>query len=487
MLATDFPWATKPFDHQRDIWEKTHQLEGWAIHAEQGTGKAKIGIDTAAALALDNQIHRVLIVAPSEVHRNWVTDELPVHMTSAVPYKAVAYDSKKADSKQLQEDLRALGKFDGLQILTMTYDGVKTKKGAPLAEAFLKKAKGMMILDESQRIKALKAEQSKVCRYLGKLAKFRRAMTGTPMCKDPRDYFNPIGYCDPSFWERHGYRTMTAFTQEFAVLGTAPWAKGPVPVRWRQLDHLYEILKEISVRVLKKDVLDLPDKLYTKLGFDLSPAQRRVYEQLKNEFLVELEGGITITAPMAAVRITRLAQVACNYLPTGEGEETREYQQIDPDDNPRLRLLLDRLEDTPHQAIVWHRFREDGRLIAEACKKAELTCARYDGTVSLDDRQRARAMFKAGDVQFLIANPATISTGITLNEAKSVFYYSMAYNYEQRVQSEDRCHRIGQKDNVLYTDFVGRRTVDEMIVKNLLGKDHMAGIVNGDGLRSWLT
>jgi SNF2 family DNA or RNA helicase len=343
----------------------------------------------------------------------------------------------------------------------------------------------MMVLDESQRIKALRAEQSKTCRYLGKLAKYRRAMTGTPMCVDPRDFYNPIGFCDPTFWGRHGYRTMTAFTQEFAVLASRPWAKGPVPVAWRQLDHLHEILKEISVRVLKKDVLDLPPKLYSKLGFDLSPAQRRIYNQLKDEFAAELDNGVVITAPMAAVRITRLAQVACNYLPVGEGED-QEYQQIDPDDNPRLRLLMERLEDTPHQAIVWHRFREDGRLIAEACKKAEMTYARYDGTVSLDDRQRAKERFKAGDVQFLIANPATISTGVTLNEAKSAFIYSQNYNYEQRRQFEDRNHRIGQANSVLYTDFVGRRTVDELVLKNLLGKDSMASVINGDGLREWL-
>jgi SNF2 family DNA or RNA helicase len=272
---------------------------------------------------------------------------------------------------------------------------------------------------------------------------------------------------------------------EFAVMGKKPWSKGPVPVAWRQLDHLHAILKEVSVRVLKKDVLDLPEKLYSKLGFDLSPAQRRIYDQLRLEFRTELESGLEITAPMAAVRITRLAQVACNYLPTGEGEV---YEQIDPKNNPRLDLLGERLESTGNlQAIVWHRFREDGRLIAERIREQGMTCARWDGTVSTDDRQKAKAAFKGGDVQFLVANPATISTGVTLNEAKSVFVYSCAYDLEKRLQSEDRCHRIGQKDSILYTDFVGRRTVDELVIKNLVGKHNTACIVNGDDFSAWIS
>lgn len=482
MLPADFPYATPPFAHQRSILESTCDLVAWAIHGEPGTGKSKVLIDTMAHLFLRGKIRRVLIVAPSEVHRNWVTDELPVHMPRSVPYRAFAYDSRTAGTKYAQDGLLALAKFDGLQVLCITYDGVKTRAGEPLCERFLKTQPALMILDESHRIKSIKAEQSKTCRYLGKLAKYRRTATGTPLCRDPRDYFNQIAFLDPEFWEREGYRTMTLFTQEFAILGTKPWSKGPVPVGWRQLDHLHDILKKISTRVLKKDVLDLPEKLYSKLSFDLTPKVRQVYNQLRDEFRVELDGGLEITAPMAAVRITRLAQVAAGYLPTGEGEV---YQQID-EHNPRLDLLVERLGDRTNQSIVWHRFREDGRLIAEALKAAKITFVRYDGTVTLDDRQLAKDAFRAGDAQVFVANPAAISMGVTLNEATSVDYYSLAYDYEKRVQSEDRCHRIGQKNNVLYTDFMARKTVDEMVVKNLVGKDRMAAVVNGDSLREWL-
>ena len=76
--------------------------------------------------------------------------------------------------------------------------------------------------------------------------------------------------------------------------------------------------------------------------------------------------------------------------------------------------------------------------------------------------------------------------GLTLTVANTVIYYSNSYDLEKRLQSEDRAHRIGQKHNVTYIDFMIPETVDERIVKALRNKIDIASSVMGEEAKEWL-
>ena len=71
---------------------------------------------------------------------------------------------------------------------------------------------------------------------------------------------------------------------------------------------------------------------------------------------------------------------------------------------------------------------------------------------------------KGHDLTYLVANPKTGGYGITLTASHTVVYFSNNYDLEIRLQSEDRVHRIGQKNKVTYVDFVCKGTVDEKIL-----------------------
>ena len=91
------------------------------------------------------------------------------------------------------------------------------------------------------------------------------------------------------------------------------------------------------------------------------------------------------------------------------------------------------------------------------------------------------------DLTYLIANPKTGGYGITLTASHTVVYFSNNYDLEIRLQSEDRAHRIGQKNKVTYVDFVCQGTVDEKILTALKNKVDIASQVMGDELKSWIT
>ena len=260
-----------------------------------------------------------------------------------------------------------------------------------------------------------------------------------------------------------------------------------VIVGFRELDKLKEMIAPVSTRLTKADSgVDLPPKLYSRLLFDLPVDQRRAYDQLRKEYMIELESGTLITAPLALVRVLRLQQIACGYLPNPDDPENPKLFYNDDGKNARLQLLLERLEDTPHQAIIWARFTHD---VDSICRTlGPPSCTRYDGLVSQKDRDAGIDRFKAGKVKFCVAKQASMGMGLSLPMAKSVFYYSNDFSYINRLQSEDRAHRLvgGGMAAVCYYDLVAARTVDEKILRSLQDCQDVANKVTGDRYRQWL-
>ena len=112
----------------------------------------------------------------------------------------------------------------------------------------------------------------------------------------------------------------------------------------------------------------------------------------------------------------------------------------------------------------------------------------YYGAINADQRQENIKKFQDSNskVRFFIGNPQTGGYGITLTEAKAVIYYSNSYDLEKRLQSEDRAHRIGQKNKVTYIDMMADDTVDEKIVESLRNKVNIATEIMGEDLREWI-
>ena len=140
------------------------------------------------------------------------------------------------------------------------------------------------------------------------------------------------------------------------------------------------------------------------------------------------------------------------------------------------------------KVIIWSRFRYDIRKISVVleAKYGPNSVVTYFGDTSDEDRQKAVKNFQFGNARFFVANPQTAGYGLTLTAATNVVYYANDFNLETRVQSEDRCHRIGQKNSVTYVDFVCKGTVDVHIVKALRSKIDLSAKTLGEEARKWL-
>src|SRR4029077_17766598 len=198
----------------------------------------------------------------------------------------------------------------------------------------------------------------------------------------------------------------------------------------------------------------------------------------------ELDNGTLITAPLAMVRILRLQQVASGYLPNPDDPEG-EPILVPRGENPRLAAFSDWLEDIgTQQAIVWCRFTRDVDLITSVLGPPR--CVRYDGKVNEKDRIKAIDLFMSGKRQICVAKAASMGIGLTLVNSSISFYYTNTFSLFERLQSEDRQHRIRQHNPVTYIDLIADESVDEKILRSLRENNEMAQKVVGDEFRSWL-
>jgi SNF2 family DNA or RNA helicase len=487
---------TKSYEHQKALLHNTMDLASYALFWEMGVAKTKPVIDTIGHLFESGEINGALVVAPKAVAPNWTNDEIPDHFgVEPDRYRVFLWNTDKANGKGYQEKLAEFLATppDKLAILVMSYDAIMTErkkntargllKGKEAAKKLLVGRRCMFVLDESARIKGPNTKRTKRVMSAGKYAPFRRIMTGTPVPNSPFDVYTQLKFLDPDVWKRMGCGTFAAFKAMFGV-----WIEHERKdssqrfqqlVDYQNLAILNKVVDRMGERLLKDDVLDLPPKLYDKRTFDMTPEQKRIYGELKREFIIWLDNGDMITAPLAITRMLRLQQVTSGYCPTDDGGVLR----ITP--NARLTCLMDLLEDVPHQAIVWAKFQDDIDQISEAI--GHDNCVVYDGRVSQVDREVRRAAFKAGEVQYFVANPAAAGEGLTLHMAKTVVYYNSTYKLGDRLQSEDRAHRAGMDDRpVQYIDIIARGTIDAAILRALRTKVDLAAQVTGDRIRQWI-
>lgn len=541
-VSAAYPFVHPCFDHQSQEWNEHRADASRAVFWEQGTGKTKLVVDNAGWLYSTGCIDGLLILAPDGVHRNWTVDEIPEHLPKELleKTKLFAYTTSKSGSKRHQRELEATINHRGFAVLAMSYDAFMTPRGKQAAWDFLCKRKAKYVLDEpSGAVKNPKTDRTKSVVKSGQYAWFRRILDGTPITNSPFDIYAPVQFLDGEFWKRHGFNSFLAFKNHFGVwrkrLNSFTGREFHQLVGYRRLDELQEIIKPISTRVLKKDVLDLPEKLYTKWYVELNSEQERVYKDLVNQYYASLPQRVpcvacgasgqqvdpetgnlfpceicygtgemydSVTAELTITRLLRLQQVVCGYVPTDYGDEP---VALLGDVNPRLQAAVEFVDSCKHKGIIWARFQMDVDLLADRLRKEGFRVATYDGRTSDDHRDQAKWRFQgrkpvmergkrvaweeipeSEQIDWFIGNPAAAATGLTLTAAESVLYYSNTFKLRERLQSEDRAHRIGQRKNVNYCDIITPGTIDEKLVRALRNKLDVASKILGDDIKEWI-
>ena len=493
-------FKTTPYKHQLDCLNRHGRKEAFALLAEMGTGKSWIVINNMADLWASADLDAAIVFAPNGVHSNWTRLELPKHMPDWTHYISAAWSS--SPTKQEKQELDHL--FDPppdgkrrLKILTMNWEALQTKKGLGFAKKFaLLHGRVMIVCDESDAVKNPKAARTKALMSLKPYTKWRRIMSGTPINNAPFDAFSQFTFLDEHIL---GTTSFYAFKAEYAEMlqegnpllariKAKTGGRGTPQVvakgaggrpKYKNLDKLSALIAPYSFRVLKSECLDLPQKIYKTAVFRLTKEQIDVYKKAEDECRLVFQNEETPFNKLVAV--TKLSQITSGYFMHPNSEEPVRIEG----DNPKLDLLQQRVKaavDSGEKVIVWARYRVEIRDIVERLKIEGLDVVEYHGGTSKEQRVEAIERFENGSAQVFVGNQQAGGTGITLVAASVVIYFSNNFSLRDRLQSEDRAHRIGQKKNVVYINLVAKGTIDESVVRALLSKKNVADEIIDKGM-----
>ena len=184
----NYPYRNKPFAHQQAYLERFWRKPLAALFADMGTGKSYMLINNLAMLYDNGEVNAAVIVAPKGVYRNWIDIEIPKHMPEHVVYRAALWtpSPRKAEKAALDAIFEIT---EDLKILVMNVEAFSTEKGRLFAQRFVLSHTVLMAIDESTTIKTHTAARTKNILKVGRLARFRRIMTGSPVTKTPMDLF----------------------------------------------------------------------------------------------------------------------------------------------------------------------------------------------------------------------------------------------------------------------------------------------------------
>lgn len=431
-----------------------------------GCGKTLTALAVMGAGYLQNKISKVLVVAPTSVCAVWEKD--------TKQFLDVKYDMAMLLGTKTQrlKALADLKKSDGLQIAVINYESVwRDEIFAELKDFGF----DMCIADESQRIKTYNSRQSKGMHALGDIIPYKIILSGTPVSNSAIDLYSQYRFCDSEVFGKNFF----AFRNKYAVMGG--FQKHQI-VAYKNLDDLIRREYSIAYRVTKQDALDLPEQMFLTREVHLESYAKAMYDRLKRDAFLELQGEAQVTAPTVLTKLLRLQQFTGGFL-RADGAETDTRVSLAKAD-----ALKDILEDyvlgESKKLVVFVRFRAEIDLIEDILKKMNIGYQSLYGDVPLTARGDMVADFQTNPkTKVFVAQIDTAGLGITLTAADTCVYYSLNYNYASYEQSLSRIHRIGQKNACTYIHLVAKGTVDELVLEALNKKQDLAQSIVDDWKR----
>lgn len=446
---------TKPFPHQVEAIEYISNRVNVPLLDEQGLGKTKIVVEALCNNMEQGIIDGALIICKKHLIENW-KDEIETH--SHLKYIVLR---GSANEKGL--------KFMGYShFYIINYESVIGE--VERLKMFLKIRKMAIVLDESHKIKNPDAKTTKATLELKDLAKKRIIITGTPIANKPLDLWTQFYFLDNGNLLGNNYK-------EFEKTYSINLKGDNFPEQKDRFNYLREIILSNSIRRLKKDVLELPEKIYIEKYVQLERQQKKIYDQLRKELFIEITNidgeKIIDKSDELLKKLLRLAQIASNpFLIDKAYNET-------PAKFPLLDTLIESILEQKEKVIVWSCFVDNIRILYKCYKKFG-SLILY-GDIPIEKRNEIVKQFRNNDdFMILIANPAAAREGLTLTSANNAIYLDRNFNLVDYLQSQDRIHRISQTKECRIYKLIAKNTIDEYIDEIIYKKHKLAEYVQGD-------
>jgi hypothetical protein len=490
------------YNHQQEAVTRLGRNNNFALIMEQGTGKSRPVIEDWLNRIVIEKAQDLVVIAPKGCYMNWIgTEDDPGELDKWMPPEARAEITAvpwiSGGTKAQRYALDKLLHVKGPRFLAMNVEALNREGAA--REYLLKFTDGRLVIgcvDESTTIAREEAARTKfILNTLAHRFVARRILTGLVAPEGPLGLYTQYAFLD---WRIIGQRSFWAFKNRFAVtqqMDFRPLAKrikdlevkrkhrlATVVVEFRNLPELHERIMKNSYRVTKEEVLDLPPKIFKFWDVDLTDEQASAYTQMKEVAAARLMNGEYSTASMKLDQLGKMQHILCGHVRAESGE------LADIPEN-RTGAVVEILREHSGKAIIWAPYPQALRKIRIKLQEefGPDSTVSFWGETTLDERLEARDRIQTDDAcRFIVSNQSVGKFGNTWTACNLVIYYANSFDLEDRLQSEDRAHRIGQTKFVTYIDLRATGTLDDHLIKTLRKKLNVVSTLQGDGFKEWL-
>lgn len=488
-------------NYQLECYDMSKDMFYFGFLVDMGLGKSKLFTDTMCYLRKRDKIDGALIVAPKGCYHNWAANtedkpekwdeelwpELTKHMWKSVQAESYVHVWNTGKPAKRNEMMKKIilpevktGKF---HILVMNTEAFSTDRGTAFASIFLRNHPRAIIgVDEASMMRHTTSARTKNLISLGKLAAYRRILTGTLVANSPLDVFGPMKFLSSSIFGDNFF----TFRARYAIL-KEQFLKNrsfKVVVGFQRMEEMKSRMAPFIYRKTQEDVEDLPPKIYMRREVPLTPEQKKAYLAMKNQAVHELTAENSVTATVVIAKIMKMRQILCGHVIDDQGV-------CHPIAENRTAEVIACLREISGKAVIWSPFLYNvEKMCAELEKEFGPGCyVKYIGATK-HRKEAVDSFLTDPKINFFVATEQTGKFGLSLPGVKYVFFIANDPDLEIRLQAEGRNSGINRGvkgESTVYTDFVSPGTLDVKQVNALRKKKGLADIVNGDTWRAFLT
>ena len=435
----------EPHEYQKYAAAYIEEHPVAAVLLDMGLGKTSITLTALNDLLFDSfEIHKAIVIAPLRVARDtWPAEiEKWEHLSSLKYSIAVGTEAERLAALKRQADIYIINR-ENVQWLV-------EESGVPFDF-------DMVVIDE---LSSFKNHQSKRFRALMKMRPGVErivGLTGTPSSNGLMDLWAEFKLLDMG--QRLGrfigqYRTR--FFLPDKRNGQVIFSYKPLPGAEQQI---YRLISDITISMKSTDYLQMPELISTEYAVRLSDPERKRYEKMKEELVLQLPDG-DVTAANAAALFGKLSQMANGAVYADSGETIRIHgRKLDA-----LEDIIESMGGNPLLVAYW--FQHDLERITERLHKLKIPFSRLDSSQSI-------RRWNAGEIPVALIHPASAGHGLNLQSGGSTLvWFGLTWSLELYQQTVARLWRQGQTaDTVVVQHIITEGTIDGRIMKALSEKD----------------
>lgn len=434
-----------PHDYQKYATEYIETNPVAAVLLDMGLGKTSITLTAVNDLMFDYfDVHKALVIAPLRVARNTWSAEIEKweHLSDLKYSIAVGTEAERLAALKAEADIYIINR-ENVQWLV-------EQSGVPFNY-------DMVVIDELSSFKNHQAKRFKALMKVRPKAKRVVGLTGTPSSNGLMDLWAEFRLLDMG--ERLGqfigqYRT--AYFRPDKMNGHIVYSYKPLPNAEKQI---YEKISDITISMKATDHLPMPELISSNYPVYLSEEERKRYESLKRDLILELPEG-EITAANAAALSGKLCQMANGAIYSDDESVLRIHDR-----------KLDALEDIIESAngkplLVAYWYKHDLERIMERLDKLKVNYAKLDTDASIKK-------WNAKKLDVALIHPASAGHGLNLQSGgETLVWFGLTWSLELYQQTVARLWRQGQTaDTVVIQHIITEGTDDLKILKALEQKD----------------